>query len=100
MATPSDPGQDLAQQYRQVLANAYAFIQGQQTNQTFAATTFEQLAAAQIDRLTGKGAPGRPNALQRIAKIQSDLQGMAAQIKATDPSAFLPPSDQDVNTPA
>jgi len=101
MALPPNPSQDLALKYRVVLSNAYGFVAGQQTTQTFSTITFEELAAQQIDRLTGKGSPGRPNALQRVQKIQADLQSMAAQIKATDPSAFLPPDQSsDVNTPA
>lgn len=99
MAVPSNPNQDLALQYRIVLANAYGFVQGQQSVQSFSALTFEQLAAAQVDRLTGKGSPGRPNALQRVQKVVNDLTSMAGQIKATDPSAFLAPDgDKDVNT--
>ena len=101
MAQSQTPNDDLSLKYRVVLANAYGFVQGQQTTQTFSTITFEQLAAQQIDALTGKGSPGRPNALQRVQKVQADLQSMAAQIKATDPSAFLPPdASQDVNTAA
>jgi hypothetical protein len=103
-SSPNSPNSnaqaDLALKYRTIVANAYAAVAGQQSVQTFSAITFEELAAQQIDRLTGKGSNGRPNALQRIQRIASDLQSVANQIKQTDPSQFLiPDANKDVNTP-
>jgi hypothetical protein len=96
----SNPQADLTFQYRTIVARAYGFVAGQQTNQTFEAITFEELAAQQIDRLSGKGSAGRANAIQRIQRVAQDLQSTAAQIKQTDPSAFLvPDANKDVNTP-
>lgn len=73
---------------------------GQQTTQSFSTITFEELAAQEIDRLSGKGSNGRPNVLQQIQRISNDLQSVATQIMNTDPSAFLiPDATKDVNTP-
>lgn len=95
-----NPSADLTQQYRTVVARAYSFVAGQQSVQTFSAITFEELAAQQIDRLSGKGSAGRPNAIQAIQRVAQDLQNVAQQIMQTDPSAFLvPDATQDVNTP-
>lgn len=96
----SDQQADLTLKLRTIVASAYAAVVGQQQVQTFAAITFEELAAQEIDRLNGKGTNGRPNALQQIQRIANDLQSVATQIMNTDPSAFLiPDTNNDVNTP-
>jgi hypothetical protein len=85
---------------RTIVANAYAFVAGQQQVQSFAAITFEELAAQEIQRISGNNTNGRPNALQQIQRISADLQNVATQIMNTDPSAFLiPDANNDVNTP-
>jgi hypothetical protein len=101
MSSPNNStSADLTFQLRTIVARAYGFVAGQQTVQTFAAITFEELAAQQIDRLSGKGSSGRANAIQRIQRVAQDLQSVADQIKQTDPSAFLvPDANKDVNTP-
>lgn len=101
MATQSSSQQaDLTLKLRTIVANAYGFVAGQQQVQSFSAITFEELAAQEIDRISGKGSNGRPNAIQRIQRVANDLQSVATQIMNTDPSAFLvPDATQDVNTP-
>jgi hypothetical protein len=97
-----NPRADLTDQYRTIVSKAYAAVAGQQVNCTFNTITFEELAAQQIDRLTGKGPPGRPNVVQQIQNVADDLANAVQQMEQTDPSDFnLPPDEsQDVNTPA
>ena len=91
---------DLALKMRRVVSDAYAFIRGRETVRSFSAVTFEDLAQQQIDRLTGKGTPTRPNDVVRVENIAKDLVSLAQQIKDTPPDAFLPPDvTRDVNTP-
>lgn len=90
---------DLALQLRVSVSNAYAFVRGQETIDSFAATTFEDLAAAQIQRLSGKGTTTRPNYLDRIKKVEQDIVSAAEKIKQTPPEAFLAQDpNRDVNT--
>lgn len=97
----SSDREDLAFQYRRAVANAYAYVAGQQAVQTFSAVTFEDLAARQIDRISGKGTPQRGSYISRIQKVEADLTAVATQIKAEPPDAFLDPdTSRDVNTPA
>lgn len=98
---PKSPlNEDLAFRLRRVVSNAYAFVRGRETVASFSAITFEDLAQAQIDRLSGKGTPTRPNAITRVKNIESDLVAAAERIKQTPPDAFLTPDEgKDVNTP-
>jgi hypothetical protein len=92
--------QDLSLQLRVAVNNAYAYVKGQESTQSFLAVTFEDLAAAQVQRLSGKGTTTRPNFIDRIKKVEADIVSAAKQIKQLPPEAFLPPDDQrDVNTP-
>lgn len=101
MAANTPINDDLSLRLRTIVSNAYAFVKGRETTQSFSAITFEDLAQAQIDRLSGKGTATRPNVIARIKGIEDQLLSFANQIKQTDPSAFLmADSTQDVNTPA
>ena len=91
---------DLAFQYRRAVGNAYAFVRGQESVQSFSAVTFEDLAAQQIDRLSGRGTPQRSNVIDRVKKVEADLVAVANKIKNEPPDAFLNPDERrDVNTP-
>lgn len=90
---------DLALQLRVAVNNAYAFVKGEETTQSFLAITFEDLAAAQIQRLTGKGTTTRPNVIDRIKKAEQDLVSTAEKIRQIPPEAFLARApNKDVNT--
>lgn len=91
---------DLSLQLRISLNNAYAFVRGQESTQSFLAVTFEDLAAQQIQRLSGKGTSTRSNYINRIKKIEQDVLSAVEKIKQIPPEAFRSPSDtDDVNTP-
>ena len=99
MAQSTD-NQDLADKFRAIISNAYAAVQGEASVQTFSAITFEELAAQQIQRISGVPGNGRPNVLAQIQKVATDLSSSIAQMKAMTPDAFAIPEDtQDVNTP-
>jgi hypothetical protein len=105
MATPptvaegADARQNLADSYREIVANAFAFVEGQKTTQTFAAITPEDLYDQFINRVSGPDTQARPNALNRIAKIKNDMASAISKIKALPDGAFRTyDNTQDVNT--
>ena|ERR1700689_4290426 len=86
---------------RVALADAYSFIEGSKSIQTFSALTFEDLVGQQIDQISGSGTPTRPNKIDQINNIATNLTQAIAQIKALPPDAFqVPDATQVVNTPA
>jgi hypothetical protein len=99
---PNNPtSDDLNQQLRQDINDAYAFVEGSKTTQTFASLTFEDLMDAQIQRLTGPDTPQRPNPLNRIAAIATRTVDAVSKIKQLPPDFFNPRDDTDsANTPA
>lgn len=87
-------------EFRRILNNAYAFVQGELNTQSFSAITYEELAAQQNERIEGKGTESRPTELERLDKIKQDMLSIVEAIKASDPNDFLIPNpDKDVNTP-
>ena len=91
---------DLNQQLRQDINDAYAFVEGSKTTQTFASLTFEDLLDAQIQRLTGPDTPQRPNPLNRIAAISARTVDAVAKIKQLPPDFFNQRDTTDsANTP-
>lgn len=85
---------------RRILNNAYAFVAGRRTSQTFAATTYEELAKDQIKRIDGSGTDIRPSELQRIEKLKNEMIDLVEQVQDIPPERFLlSDSRQDVNTP-
>ena len=97
---PAPLNDDLALQLRISVNNAYAYVRGQESVQSFLAVTFEDLAAQQIQRLSGKGTATRPNYIDRIRKVEQDIISAAQKIKQVPPDAFLAPdNNRDVNTP-
>lgn len=86
---------------RQALSDAYSFVESQKSVQSFSALTFEDLVDQQIELISGAGTTLRPNMLDRITAIQTNLTNAIAQIKALPASAFAQPdANNDANTPA
>lgn len=91
---------DLNFELRRVLGQSIAAVLGRQTTESFFALTYEELADQQIERIEGKGTLTRPNELERVNKIESDLLSALAQIRNIPPENFLPAdASRDVNTP-
>lgn len=85
---------------RKALNDAYAFVEGQKSVQSFAALTFEDLMDQQIERISGKDTDNRPNALHRIDKIENGVIQAVAKIKSMPHDAFVEAKPgKDVNTP-
>ena len=92
---------DLNQELRQEINDAYAFVQGSKTTQMYSSITFEDLMDAQIQRLTGPDTPQRPNPLNRIAAIASRTVDAVAKIKQLPDNFFSALDTTDsTNTPA
>jgi hypothetical protein len=81
------------------LQNAYAFIEGQKSNQTFSAFTPEEAHDRFIERIEGKSTPFRPNVLERIDRVVQNVVAVVAQVKALPSEAFRRSTEDDVNTP-
>ena len=102
---PLEPGAEkafqlLADEFRESIGNAYAFIEGRKTTQTFAAKTPEDLMKIFVDRVRGANRGLRPNVYNRYQKIQEDVLAAVEQIRKIPPSEFVnPPMEKTVNTP-
>lgn len=94
------PSLDLNFELRRVLNQSIGAVLGRQTTESFYSLTYEELADAQIERIEGQGTSTRPNELERVNKIESDLLNAVSQIRSIPPENFLlaDPS-RDVNTP-
>ena len=91
--------QDRNTELRRSLSDAYAALQSDQAQQSFAAFTFEEALDAQIERIEGKGTQLRPNLLDRVARIEARVVQAVDQAKALDPEVFTKPdAATDVNT--
>lgn len=101
MADPADKQtQERNIQLRTALANAYSFVESAKAGQSFSALTFEDLLDQQIEQISGKGTDVRPNKLDRLTAIESDVKSAVDQIKKLPDDAFArPDSNTDVNTP-
>ncbi len=96
----SESVQDRNTRLRESLSNAHAALQAERTIQSFSAFTFEEALDAQIERISGAGTQLRPNELDRVDRILSQVSDAVDQIKSLPPEAFIKPSEQDdVNTP-
>lgn len=95
----ADSAQEQATEFRETLQDAFAFIEGQKTTQSFSALTPEDCFDRYIERIEGRDTPARPNVLNRIAKVRSEVLASIEKIKAMPPEAFREarPSE-DVNT--
>lgn len=83
---------------REALANAHTMLQAERTIQSFSAYTFEEALDAQIERIEGAGTQLRPNELDRVDRILSQVVDSIAQIKTLPPEMFAKPDEsEDVN---
>lgn len=82
---------------RRALDDAYGALEGQKATQAFLSFSFEEAMDNQIDRISGTSTRLRPNELDRVARIKSQLVEAVAAIKQVPPEAFMQKSDRDVN---
>ena len=91
--------QELADELRRAVSSAYAFVRGQETNDSFLAITFEEVLDQQIERIEGEGTALRPNVLDRITKLKEDILAAVESIKAQPDDFFKAHDDaQDAVT--
>jgi hypothetical protein len=85
--------------YRRVINQSLGAVLGRQTTESFFALTYEELAEAQIKRISDKGTDVRPSELERVDRVEGDLLSVIGQIRKMPPEAFLlKDSTRDVNT--
>lgn len=103
MAAPPQDDPKLQSQnleLRKALNDAYAAVEGAKSVQSFSALTFEDLADAQIQRISGNDTVARPNELNRVKRTLNNVVQAVAKIKAMPPEAFAKQDpSRDVNTP-
>lgn len=92
---PQDGGEDLSSQLRRSVASAYAFVQGQETAESFSAVTFEELLDRQIERIEGPGTDIRPNILDRIRKVKEEVLSAVEEIKRQPDDFFTKTTAQN-----
>lgn len=104
MATKADENESQTlQQFnikqRRALNNAYAAIAAQQNVTMFSAFTFEEAVDQQVERIEGKGTRVRPNAIERVNRIEAELLQSVDQLKKVPPDRFVERDpEEDVNT--
>lgn len=88
--TPQKQQQAQIAQVRDYISDAYAFVRGAQYNKTAANTTYEQLLDAAVDKIEGTAGvkSGRPNKLDRIAAIRTNLTTALDALKNTPPESW------------
>lgn len=92
--------QDRNTKLRRDLQNVYAILLGEKTSESFAAFTFEEAVALQLERIAGESTQTRPNALNRVDRIANNAVKAVEQIQKLRPEEFVDPdTDDDVNTP-
>lgn len=85
---------------RTSIADAYSFVEGQKSVQSFTAVTFEDLVDQQIERIEGKGTTTRPNMLTRVDQLEARLKASVDKLKKLPAEAFSQTDpENDVNTP-
>lgn len=90
--------QKQADQLREDLGNANVYVEAQKLTQTASAFTIEDALDGFIERMSGKP-PLRPNALERIAKLKSNLDAAIAKTKSISPESFVKANaETNVNT--
>ena len=89
--------QKQADQLREDLGAANAFVEGQKLTQTATAYTVEDAMDAFIERMSGKP-PQRPNALERLAQMKASMDAAILKTKAIKPEAFVQADENSVNT--
>lgn len=84
---------------RRALDDAYGSLEGQRTTQSFLAFSFEEAMSNQIERISGASSRLRPNELDRVERIRSNLVTAVEAIKKIPPEAFMATVDgRDVNS--
>lgn len=97
-AAQSAKDQDLADELREDIQNAYSFIEGQRYTLASSTFTFEDAMDQFIERIAGSGPPGsKVNEVTRAKNVMAKLKAAVAKIKALPPSTFRRNSSQDVN---
>lgn len=92
---------DQNEELRRVIGTSFAAVAGRQNSESLYAITYEELANAQIERITGQGTDVRPNELERVNKVEGDLLSIVEKIRAMPPESFIMSDpDRDVNTSA
>lgn len=90
---------DLSFELRRVVNNAYSFVEGAKTVQSFSALTIEECLDQQIELIEGGETTLRPNQLHRVDKIEQDLLSAVKKIKDLPDYYFDPQKEKDnVNT--
>lgn len=98
---PKPPTQEeQADEFRETLQNAYSFVEGQKVAQSFSALTPEDCLDRFIERVEGPGTLTRPNVIDRITRVKSEVLATIEKVKAMPPEAFRKPDpNTDTNTP-
>ena len=95
----ADASQSQAQAFRESLQDAYSFVEGQKTVQSFTALTPEDCFDRFIERIEGQDTQSRPNVLNRILKVKNEVLATIEKVKAMPAEAFRDPQpEEDVNT--
>lgn len=87
--------EEQAEELRRAVANAYAFVIGQEATESFSCVTFEELLDQQIQRIESPGTDIRPNVLDRIRKTKEDLISAIDKIRQQPDDFFKPPQDEE-----
>lgn len=91
--------QDKNLNIRKALNDAYAFVEGSKSVQSFSAFTVEEAHDQFIERVEGKGTTLRPNLLGRIDRVLERVRAVVTEVKAQPPEAFrVPDPESNVNT--
>jgi len=89
--------QEVRQRIRRALNNAYAFVRGRESVNSFTAYTFEDALDDQIERIEGSGTVLRPNEKERVERIYKDVLAAAEDVEEySGPSVS---DEENVNTP-
>ena len=84
---------------RVALNDAYAFVEGAKSVQSFSAYTVEESHDQFIERVEGRGTELRPNLLTRIDRTVNRVKTVVAEVKSKPIEAFQPRQSEDnVNT--
>jgi hypothetical protein len=85
---PKQSNDDLSFELRRSVNDAYAFVNGAQEVQSFAALTIEECLDQQIEQIEGKATPLRPNELDRLDSIEKNITAAVAKIKSLPDNYF------------
>jgi predicted DNA-binding protein len=80
--------QNEADDLRGSIEAGVAFVEGQKAIQSFSAFTVEDAIDAYIERIEGADTDARPNVLNRIKKVTSEVVSAVARSRSLPPEAF------------